>query len=148
VFEMGTGVSPPLSSPGNLITYVVVLFESFKTAHKVVYLRSSPRSISTSLLNASLHLHFWPIYHLVLMGSYLLYGFFYAPIQYGPGGRRGCYYFMTKAFEKSFPERMIQKICQGMRNPNSSHFTFLSLLSCCYSLTRISPTRRVKRILS
>ncbi len=24
MFEMGTGVSPPLSSPGNLITYLIV----------------------------------------------------------------------------------------------------------------------------
>ena len=31
---------------------------------------SSPRPISTSQLNALLHLHPWPIYHVVCMGSY------------------------------------------------------------------------------
>ena len=37
-------------------------------------LRSSPRSISTGQLNASLHLHIRPINHLVLVGPYFLDG--------------------------------------------------------------------------
>jgi hypothetical protein len=34
------------------------------------FLRSSPRPISTSQLNTLLHLHSWPINHVVYMGSY------------------------------------------------------------------------------
>ena len=83
MFGMGTGVTSPPLSPGNLISYVFVM-RSFKTAQELVQeeagvfgvshveieFRSSPRSISTGQLNASLHLHTRPINHLVLMGSY------------------------------------------------------------------------------
>jgi hypothetical protein len=49
----------------------------FKTAQVLLAkylfsLRSRPRSISTGQLNASLHLHLRPIYHLVLVGPYFL----------------------------------------------------------------------------
>ena len=44
-------------------------FRSFKQGS---LLKSSPRSISTGPLRASLHFHSRPIYHVVFMGPYLL----------------------------------------------------------------------------
>ena len=83
------GVSLSIDAPGNLITFSIrndtgvvpynnsKLFQNCTGIIKAKYLfslRSRPRSISTGQLNASLHLHLRPIYHLVLVGPYFLIG--------------------------------------------------------------------------
>ena len=78
VFGMGTGVTPPPLSPG----YSILLFRnlsqgSLKTTQCITsffptFLWSSPRLISISQLNVSLHLHTWPIYQIFLLVSYFL----------------------------------------------------------------------------
>ena len=84
VFGMGTGVTfssyPPESYCVRLHTQNHIMHIQFQEDTIIlltIYLHtcffwSSPRPISTSQLNALLHLHSWPIYHVVYMGSYLL----------------------------------------------------------------------------
>ena len=86
VFGMGTGVATAVSSPDSFRAFPENRITVWKT--KVSLLRYGVfdffsdfvlvwinlRSISISQLNASQHLHPWPIYLVVFEGSYLLFG--------------------------------------------------------------------------
>ena len=77
VFGMGTGGSSSLMTP--TVFLYCFLFRQPENWIKLLRIaffsheprkRSSPRPISTSKLNTSLHLHFKPIYLIVFKGSY------------------------------------------------------------------------------
>ena len=68
---MGTGVSPPLFSPGLISSTDAIVHHvscSLKTAHGKR--RSRPRPISTGQLKGLLPLHLRPINQVVFLGSY------------------------------------------------------------------------------
>src|ERR687893_1542941 len=77
LFGMGRGVSPPPSSPFLKGLYSIV--KAALAASDLWKLHSatkplSPRLISTTRLNTSLHLHLWPINLVVYQESYSLEG--------------------------------------------------------------------------
>ena len=82
VFGMGTGVPSLPSSPTLCITLSVIhsklnnifrIFRhSFLSSFTSILSWSSPRLISTALLNMLPHLHTLPIYHVVFVESYYL----------------------------------------------------------------------------
>ena len=96
MFEMGTGVAPPLLPPKNLLatlsiiadylllvkgffainlTFLSPLNNTYCHTFKDAWGRMRrPRSISTGQLNLLLDLHLRPIYLIIFQGSYLLNG--------------------------------------------------------------------------
>jgi hypothetical protein len=78
LFGMGRGVSPPPSSPFLKRRIYSVISTPRRRAltfeNRIARKPSSPRSISTTRLNASPHLHLWPINLVVYQESYSLMG--------------------------------------------------------------------------
>src|SRR5215211_6346507 len=78
LFGMGRGVSPPPSSPFLKKAYIRLSApgtpKPLTFENRIARKPSSPRSISTTRLNASPHLHLWPINLVVYQESYSLMG--------------------------------------------------------------------------
>src|ERR671916_1402154 len=79
LFGMGRGVSPPPSSPLSQKGVNSIVRPGARLAPDLWKLHSatkplSPRLISTTRLNTSLHLHLWPINLVVYQESYSLEG--------------------------------------------------------------------------
>ena len=101
MFEMGTGVSSPLSSPGILSAFsfyclllLLTLFTqnctaSLKKLYQKSFSRSSPRPISTGQLNTLLYLHLRPIYLFVFQGPYRSGG-----NKHDPRSRVACFFLL------------------------------------------------------
>ena len=71
---MGTG-EPPSYFHQYIFTKIIyfqVLWKQDNAIYFIKFLGLNPQSISTGLLNVSLHFHFQPINHVVFMGFYLL----------------------------------------------------------------------------
>ena len=72
VFGMGTGVSTAPSSPDSFSSDNLWKLDNNFSLSYFFLLFLSPRPISITRLNASLHLHLWPINLVTFKGSYFL----------------------------------------------------------------------------